>query len=228
MKMTTAAEADKLLTALTPSQIQEWREAGAEGFANELETTRQMLQTRQEVRAITRTNFDIIYQGLEPGVVAFTTPANNNGIAAGALQNRTDAINAGHHENEHQKNGIFHLDLSSLTEEEVEILNSTFELETLNDTMLIEGFTEHSNFLQHGPNPKSGYLKLVKMAKEMDKLAKDKLKVSLLETFRSGNAEKFVADLKRLATHLQIEKTLGSDFSNNQSSLNNNISALAA
>jgi hypothetical protein len=210
MKITNSAEYRKLSEEITSEKLSHFRREGADEFADYLETQRQRSQVHSHIEQATGLQFEVVRSGIDANVAAFVETANdNNYITEAVLDDRTLALHAAKHEAEHRSNKVFSISLNQLGEDETAILTATLGIEKLDDLELIEGFNELSTFRKHGANENSGYAgKEVPLAEKIEKLVQEKLHFSILEIFRSGNKEKFIITLQRLAVFLQLQKTL--------------------
>ena len=209
MKITNSAEYQKFGESITSERISQFREEGAGDLADYLETKKARSQVHRRIEAVTGLKFEVA-NDVDPHIAAFVETANdNNYVTEAVLDNPTLALHAAKHEAEHRSNKIFTLPLDQLTPDETTILCDQFSIAKLDETEIIEGFNEWSTFRKHGANDNSGYAnKEVPLAEKIEKLIQEKLSISLLEIFRSGDKQKFVITLKQFATHLQLMETL--------------------
>lgn len=210
MKITNSAEYRKIDEKVTSEYISQLRQDGAEKLAAYLETQKERSQIHRRIEQATGLKFEVVHSGIDSNIAAFVEAANdNNYVSEAILDDPTLALHAAKHEAEHRSNKIFTLQLQQLDTEANAILCKTLGIAKLDETELIEGFNELSTFRKHGANGNSGYAgKEVPLAEKIERLVQEKLHVSLLEIFRSGDREKFVITLQQLATHLQLQKTL--------------------
>lgn len=210
MKITNSAEYRKIAEEITSEDLSNLRENGQNELVDYIETQRQRSQVHRRIEAATGLRFTVVHEGIDPNIAAFVETANdNNYISEAVLDDPTLALHAAKHEAEHRNNKVFSISLNQLSKEENTLLAETFGVEKLDETELIEGFNELSTFRKHGSNNHSGYVeKEVPLAEKIEKLIQEKLNVSMLEIFRSGNQEKFIITLQQLAIHLKLQKTL--------------------
>lgn len=225
MKITSSAEYIEKFADISAEDISSIREMGLKEYADQLEIKKTRASVLKEIQQASGITLDVAHD-LEPNVIAFATPDNDNGIAESALDDKEKALHGAHHEAEHQNNKIFNLPLEKLSPEDQEILQETFKITNIDETDLIEGFNEWSTFRKHDTYGNSGYAqKEVPLANKIEELVQKKLNVSILEIFRSGDKDQFVATLQRLAINLRLEKVLGNSLEIDPANDNSSIGA---
>lgn len=187
------------------------RQLGNEQTALIYETMLKRIETHRRIEESTGLKFDVIVGGLESNVAAFVDSESSlNGVSESTLDNPEFALHAARHEGEHRLNSIFKLPLKQISPEDQQAICAEIDAKELDETELIEGFNELSTFRKHGANDNSGYAgHEVPLAEKIENLANQKLNISLLSIFRSGDAQKFVITLQQLAIKLRLGKKLG-------------------
>lgn len=187
------------------------RQIGNEQAAAFYEAALQRQETHRRIEEASGLKFDVIVGGLDSNVAAFVDSESSlNGISEATLDTPEFALHAARHEGEHRLNRIFKLSLNLIDPEDQQILCQKLSIKELDEEKLIEGFNELSTFRKHGANDNSGYAAHeVPLAERLEELANQELGISLLEIFRSGDAQKFVISLQQVAIKLRLQEELG-------------------
>ena len=188
------------------------KKSGAEKYDTTLiDRQIQRISMLKKIHQLTGLQFDVGKNDDNQNVAAFVEPENGfkPTIIEETLELSEDQVlKIAEHEKIHIESKTSSLNPEKFLEsEQYQILLESLQIKELTEHDLIEGFTDAITNQRKGKNEISAYQhREVPIAEKLEKLAKEKLKISFFDLFSTGQKEELIENICRLADILLIEK----------------------